>query len=305
MRVNTYSPEKNNSLDFKKVSCRFCKSTNIKKDGIRKTKNIGNIQRYRCKACKRRFSIDNGFYRMRNAPEKITQALHLYFSGTSLRKTQEHLSVFCVSNASHMTILRWIRKYASMVGEFTDTLNLDVGHEIMSDEMEFSVKGKQSWFVDVMDTKTRCIVSSDFMRSRTISNLKDVLGLAKKKTGEQVKLVTTDGLQGYPRVLRKTFGLNKMKGKSKIIHNVVIASERGFNHKIERLHNSIRERTKIFRGFGALESARSIMKGYEIYYNFCRKHQALNKYPYELATDLKLGRNKWLDLIYLSKASTR
>ncbi len=89
----------------------------------------------------------------------------------------------------------------------------------------------------------------------------------------------------------------------KITHNIVIASERGFNHKIERLHNSIRERTKIFRGFGALESARMIMKGYEIYYNFCRKHQALNKYPYELATDLELGKNKWLDLIRLSISS--
>ena len=42
------------------------------------------------------------------------------------------------------------------------------------------------------------------------------------------------------------------------------------------------------------------MKGYEIYYNYCRKHQALNKYPYELATELKLGKNKWLDLIKLS-----
>jgi len=56
------------------------------------------------------------------------------------------------------------------------------------------------------------------------------------------------------------------------------------------------------RGFGELNSAKAIMKGYEIYYNFCRKHQALNKYPYELATDLELGSNKWLDLIRLAKS---
>ena len=42
------------------------------------------------------------------------------------------------------------------------------------------------------------------------------------------------------------------------------------------------------------------MKGYEIYYNFIRKHQALGKCPYELATDLKLGENRWLELIELS-----
>jgi translation initiation factor 1A len=45
------------------------------------------------------------------------------------------------------------------------------------------------------------------------------------------------------------------------------------------------------RGFWELNSVRAIMKGYEIYYNFCRKHQALNKYSYGLATDLNLRKN--------------
>ena len=144
---------------------------------------------------------------MKNSPNKITEALHLYFSGTSLRKTQAHLGVFCNSNCSYVTILDWIKKYATLVGNFTDSLKLKVGEELMSDEMEYSTKGKQTWFVDVMDTKTRYMVSSDFMRSRTIEKLIEVLKLAKTKTEEQVKIVTTYGLQGYPRVLRKTFGL--------------------------------------------------------------------------------------------------
>jgi len=44
------------------------------------------------------------------------------------------------------------------------------------------------------------------------------------------------------------------------------------------------------------------MKGIEIYYNFITKHQAINRCPYELAIpNLKLGVNKWLELIKLSK----
>ena len=42
------------------------------------------------------------------------------------------------------------------------------------------------------------------------------------------------------------------------------------------------------------------MKGFEIYYNFITKHQTLKRCPYELATDLKLGENEWLDLIELA-----
>ena len=51
------------------------------------------------------------------------------------------------------------------------------------------------------------------------------------------------------------------------------------------------------RQFKSLKSAKKIMKGFEIYYNFCRKHTGIGKYPYEVVTDLKLGKNKWLDLI--------
>ena len=89
-----------------------------------------------------------------------------------------------------------------------------------------------------------------------------------------------------------------------VIHNQVNASKgEGFNIKIERLHNSIRHRIKTFRVFhGSVHSANAIMKGYEIYYNFIRKHLALNKNPSELATDIKLeNNNKWLELIKLSK----
>ena len=86
-------------------------------------------------------------------------------------------------------------------------------------------------------------------------------------------------------------------------HNQVNASKgEGFNIKIERLHNSIRQRIKVNRGFhGSTESANILMKGFEIHYNFIRNHLSLGKTPSELATDIKLKENnKWLELINLS-----
>jgi len=240
---------------------------------------------------------------MRNNPQKITLCLDLFYKGVSTRKIQEHLQAFHPENSSWVSIYSWIVKYSLMINTFTDKLKINSGEELMSDEMEYHRLGKQNWFVDVMDTKTRYMVSSAYMESRTIENLTQVMKKARRSTGNNIKVITTDGLQGYPRVVRKTFGVNdKFRSNPRIIHNVVIASERGFNHKIERLHNSIRERTKITRGFhGSLESAYAIMKGFEIYYNFIRKHQALGRCPYELATELRLGNNRWIELIQLSK----
>ncbi|OIO43295.1 hypothetical protein CO155_02285 [Candidatus Pacearchaeota archaeon CG_4_9_14_3_um_filter_35_19] len=304
---------------YKKLSCPNCNSESIIKWTKRNTQNRGLIQRYKCKNCNKTFAIDDGFHRMRNHPKKITCALDLYYKGVSLRKVQKHFQAFYPRNSTHVSVYNWIIKYATIVSKLTDNISIQCGDEMMSDEMEYhrrlyhqkGMKGvEQNWFVDTFDVETRFMIIGEYMKSRTNENLIKVMNKTKFKTGEQVKIVTTDGLQGYPTVLRKTFSLQSpyhasSRTKSKIIHNVVIASERGFNHPIERLHNTIRERTKVMRGFhGCIESAYAIMKGLEINYNFNRKHMSLvNKNPAEIAIpQLELGVNKWLDLIRLSKA---
>ncbi len=292
------------------LKCPKCISQKVNRDGKRKTQNRGLIQRFRCKECSYRFVEDDGFKGMRNSPQKITLCLDLFYRGISTRKVQEHLQAFYPHNSSHKTIYKWVIKYSKKISKFTNNLKLNVGNEIQIDEMEYhrrkhhNKKGvDKNWFIDVVDCKTRFMVASDYTKSRGVKSLSNVLRNAKKKTENQVNIVTSDGLNAYPRVLKKTFGLNKLKAKTKIKHNRVIASKGdGFNYPIERLHNNLRQRTKTFRGFhGSISSANALMKGLEIYYNFITKHQGINKVPYELATDLKLNsNNKWLELIELS-----
>jgi transposase-like protein len=311
MREHLNSKSKNKNK-YKKLSCPSCNSKNIIKKGFRKTENRGNIQRYSCKDCNYRFVRDEGFYRMRNSPQKITLCLDLFFRGISTRKIQEHLQAFYPKNASWVSIYFWVIKYPKIISKFTDNLKLKAGREIQIDEIEYhrrkSHKRKlgvdKNWFIDSIDTTTKFIVTSEYEKSREKKNLKRILKSIKNKTENQVKIITTDGLTAYTKVVKKTFGYNNKEGRYNIKHHVVNASQgEGFNHPIERLHNTIRYRTKTFRGFhGKIDSAKAIMKGIEIYYNFITKHQAINKCPYELATDIKLSNpNKWLDLIKLSK----
>jgi transposase-like protein len=201
-----------------------------------------------------------------------------------------------------MTIYRWIVKYSKMISKFTDNIKLKVGKELQVDEMEFKAKGKRAWFIDSIDTETRYMVSSEFVKHRRTKELKEVIRKAKEKTDNQISVCTTDGFYAYHKAVKSVFGYNNKLGKHNVTHNKVTQlKNEGFNHKVERMHSNIRERTKVFRGFGSLKGANAIMKGYEIYYNFIRKHQAIGKCPYELATDLKLKEeNKWLQLIKLA-----
>ena len=301
-----------------KTKCPYCKSESIVKRGTFQTEAHGKQQRYFCKNCNKKFIERNGFYRMRNNERKITLSIDLFYRGVSTRKVQEHLKAFYPHNASHKSIYKWIIKYSKIISQFTDKLKLHVGKEIQLDEMEYSRrkypnrKGvDKNWFIDCIDSKTRFMVSSEFVRGREQEEIKLVLKKAKEKTEEQVKIVTTDGLTAYPYAIQRTFTLIEKSNTKKygVTHNRVNASKgEGFNIMIERLHNNIRQRTKTFRGFhGSIESANAIMKGLEIYYNFITKHQTLKRCPYELAIPELKGKlnnpNKWLSLIELSNTN--
>jgi len=298
----------------KEIICPKCKSKEIKKDGKRKTQNRGKIQRYKCKNCSNRF-ITDPFARMRNSPQKITCALDLFFRGLSTRGVQEHFKAFFPHNSDHSTILRWVRKYSLMISKYTDKLKINSGSYIEVDEMEYHrrlshKKGSKgidkNWNINAIDVKTRFLINSHYAKNRNKKELKSVLSKVKYKTENRVKIVTTDGLTTYTNLVKKTWGYNNKEGKYSIQHKVVTASKgEGFNIWVERVHNSIRQRTKAFRGLhGSISSAYSLMKGIEIYYNFIRKHEALNyKTPSEIAIpNLEFkSPNRWKELIEKSK----
>jgi len=301
------------NINEKKVICRFCKSQNTIKWTTRKTENRGVIQRYKCKDCNKTFTLDDGFFRMRNSPQKITQAVDLFYRGASTRGTQEHLGMFFSHNADHSSILRWVWKYAKIISKFTDKLRLNLSEEMQFDEIEYKrrlrhTKGSKgtedNFFIDGVCPTTRFIIASEYSRSRNKKKITSIISSAKDRTTNKVLMVTTDGLNAYIGAVKKVFGYSLKEGKQSVFHNrVVTSNEDTFNYPIERLHNNVRARTKVFRGFhGSLRSANLILKGYEIFYNFVRKNQAINCTPSELATELKLKENnKWLELIQLAK----
>ena len=299
-----------------KIICPHCKSKEIVKRGFKQTEAHGKRQRYFCKSCSKRFIPRDSFFRMRNSPQKITCALDLFCRGLSTRGVQEHFKAFFPHNSDHSTILRWIRKFSLKIANYTDNLKVQTGSYIEVDEMEFqrrkSHKRKlgtdKNWLIDGIDIKTRFMISSAYVKNRSKNNLKRILSDIKNKTDEQVKIVTTDGLTAYSNIVKQTWGYNKQIRNYNIQHKVVTQLKgEGFNIWVERLHNSIRQRTTGFRGLhGSVESAYAIMKCLEIFYNFVNKHGALNgKSPSELAIpSLQFQTpNRWLELIKLSNGN--
>jgi putative transposase len=101
--------------------CGFCHSQNLKKFGVRKNK-CGDLQRFLCADCKRTFSINIGFEKMKHNPKGVVVAMQLYFSGESLRKTSESLKLIGVQ-VSYRTILNWITKYVGLMDRYLDRIS--------------------------------------------------------------------------------------------------------------------------------------------------------------------------------------
>lgn len=283
------------------TNCRFCSSSNCIRYGHRHGKR--NVQLYLCKNCNRKFSPDNGFIKMRNSPKIITATLDLYFKGLSFRKISDHLQQFYKVEISHVTILNWIRKYTTVIKDYTDNLKYDVSPNWHLDECMFSVNGKFMWFFDAIDEDTRFLLAAKVAESRTMEDTRDVMKECKKKSLIRPKQITTDGMMAYEKAIKKTFPTQVKRLIPPIRHERLVHFYDKINQNlIERYQGTMRDRFRPMRGFKNIQSAQQLLDGFLLYYNFIKPHAGLNgKTPAEATNiNFRLQTNKWLDLIKIS-----
>src|SRR3989344_978735 len=286
-----------------KIKCVHCGKTNFIKKGFRKTKDRGNIQIYRCLDCGKKFTNNDGFYRMRNSEAKITSAIDLYFSNLSSRKVRNHFRRHWDHNASHETILNWCRKYVLKVTKYTETLQPQLSGQFYADETEIDrEKDHNDIFWCNVDWGTRYINAT--LYSPYDQNLNDTTKFMEKiKQSKRLpKYIQTDAGVFYPSAFKSVFYSNKGKRDEQPQHIVNNVSKTGkHNVRIESVFMKVKDRTQDFRGLKALWSAPILMQGIILQHNFIEAHTTTGKVPSELAgLKMELGVNRWLGLIKLS-----
>jgi len=299
-------------IDFAepKGGCVKCGSMNVVKIGVRHNIN-GDIQRLMCKECGTKFSNNQGFEGVKATPKAITSALDLYFKGVSQRKIVEHLKTVEGIEVTQPCVLKWIRKYLSLMEGYLDRFTPQLGGIWHADETMVNVRrtepikvgpkaedGNFSWMWNLMDHETRFLIASEVTKHRYLEDAKKVLQSAKDVANDQrPDFIVTDKLTAYRQGIKTEFYTNT---KPRTQHVRLKSLREGTNNNIiERLHGTVKERTKVMRGMDHDESAERMLKGERLYYNYLRPHQALKgKTPAEKAgIDLKLEGNKWESLI--------
>jgi putative transposase len=275
--------------------CKNCKTHSAVKTGLRKNK-VGFTQRYVCTKCNKYSVNRKGFENYRHSPEVITAALDLRAKGLSLSDVVDHLDQHHRVKVTRKTILFWQRKFGQKLKSFSQTLTPHLGGTFHADEM--FVKQRKDWiyYWDCLDYETKFLVADHISDDRNDKEAVEFLNKIKLGSLELPQRISTDCSYDYPPAFRKVFP------RKRRIHYAYPGWKKKFkNNPIERLHNTLKQRYKVFRGFDNILSAEKFFDFYRVYYNFIRKHMSLGmKTPAQAARiELNLGRNRLRSMIEL------
>jgi putative transposase len=267
--------------------CQYCNSENIVKNSVRHNIN-GDIQRYKCKTCGKRFSINLGFEKMKATPQIVTSAMQLYFTGESYRNVQKFLKLQGI-NVDHSTVLRWVKKYVRLMDNYVEKIKPNVSDTWRADELYIKVKGNLKYLFAMMDDETRFWIAQEVAETKEKHDARTLFFRAKRLMGKTPKTLITDGLPSYALACEQVF--EGTKHDRKITFNGKVHN----NNKMERMNGEVRDREKTMRG---LKNKRTpIIAGYQIYHNYIRPHESLNgKTPADACGITIEGRNKRLTL---------
>ena len=288
---------KNNTFHIMERSqlklCKYCDSGNLRKDGFRKRKT-GKIRVFECLDCKKKFTANFGFEKMRSNDVIITRTLQMYYAGMSVRDIadcfeQEDITV------TYRTIYNWVAKYSKMTSDYLNEIIPRTNGRTMvrADEIWIKIRGEQKYLFASMDDDTRYWLASDMAHTKFQHNANTLLELTKEKIGKNPAHFVTDGLPAYMKSSKKVFSK-----KTNHVRHIHIAGkrDRDNNNKMERLNGEIRNREKVFRGLKKFDT--SLIDGMKAYYNYTKKHGSLKgRTPAEQAMIEVDSKNKWITLI--------
>jgi len=286
-------------------ACLWCQSPKILRDGVRHNK-CGNIQKFRCKACGRYFTINLGFEHMKHNPQGITTAMQLYFSGESLRNTAKSLRLIGV-HVSHKTVFLWIKKYVRLMDSYLNDVRPKVSDTWRADEMFLKIKGNPKYLYALLDDETRYWiakeVAGDKMSREAPEYASKLFRHGKEVTGRKPLTLITDGLHAYHSAYKREFYAHEMP-VTKHVEHITWRAQKG-NEKMEAFNgNTVRAREKTMRSLKREDSP--ILDGHQIFHNYMRPHMALGgQTPSDCAGIKVKGDNRWLTLIQNASRARR
>ncbi|MBI2869861.1 MAG: DDE-type integrase/transposase/recombinase [Chloroflexi bacterium] len=213
---------------------------------------------------------------MKTPPNVVASALSAYFGGMPLDAIQRHLQQQYKIYMSEMGIYNWIVRFSKEAVKQAKDFKPVIGDTWVADETMIKVAGKNVWFFDVIDQKSRYLLASRIALSRTIKETALVMKEAQKVAGKSPKRILTDGMTAYPDGIERVFGAD---AKHHLGTPFSVLSSGESTAIVERFHGTMKDRTNVIRGFKNMERANLLTDAWLVHYNFFKEHETLGNTP--------------------------
>ncbi|HLD18690.1 MAG TPA: DDE-type integrase/transposase/recombinase, partial [Candidatus Nanoarchaeia archaeon] len=257
--------------------CPQCNSSSIHKDGTRKT-ITGLKQKWLCSDCGKRF-VNQPISKIKGNADTVITAIDLYMKGVSYRGIADSIKQFYGLKISQVTVMNWVNNYMKRINEYVNQMKPQVGDTWHADEQFIKVKGKQEYVWNVLDGDTRFLLASNESQTRATKDARETFQKAKAIAGKKAKTVITDGSFSYEQAVRKEFAT--YQNRNPHYRYVSMRAKDVSNNRIERFHESFRQRDKTMRNFQT--NQKQYAENFKTYYNFVRQHQGLKQTPAQKA----------------------
>jgi len=248
---------------------------------------------------------------MRFPAQTLSSALNQFYESASLHKIQRQLKLDFGSTVNPATIYRWISRYTKKAVDLTEDVSVRVGHIWIADETVLNLKsgrrktrrgkalkeppgeipGERVWLWDIIDEKTRFLLATHVSPTRTSRDAQALMTRAARRTRRAPQVIITDKLSSYLEGIDQVFGdISRHWQSGPFELGVSTAS-------IERLHGTIKDRTKVLRSLATRESARLFMAGWATHYNFFRPHSGLQGRTPAEAAGARTRVKSWADVV--------
>jgi putative transposase len=272
------------------ITCKWCGSDDVNKYGVR-----DGVQEYICNSCGRKFNEKDAPYKKQSSVEQIGSALNMFYDGLSFADIARHLGQTYDNPVNESTVYRWVLSYTEKAVRAFEHFKPVVSDMWVADETVIIVGGENVWLYDIIDRETRFLLATRMTPSRRTSDAQQLMESAARRAGKAPRIVITDKQNSYLDGIEIAFG-----GDTEHIQS------RGFTlqpntNLIERFHGTLKERTKVMRGFKTWESALLIVDGFLVHYNFFRPHMSLSGLtPAEVAR-IESPFKTWIDFVRSDK----
>jgi transposase-like protein len=272
------------------MNCKYCNSEKVVKNG-----KVKGEQVYKCNDCGHRFFQNGSSSKMRNEKSMIVAALNFFYDGLSLRKAQRNLEQVFGERISQVTILNWIKKYSRLVKEYMVSQVPQLSGLWHEDETMIQCEGRSIWFWEMIDEDTKFMVASHISGTRSLEDTIAIFQKGFDQSKVRPKAVFVDGSLVYSSAFNHVFYTMRKDTRPELVQRVGIRA-RETNNIVERLHGTLKDRTKSMRGLKAFESTKLLLEGYAVHYNCVRPHQSLGGKTPAQAARMEMP-NNWKGLI--------